>query len=86
MKLQQFFFKVYNKVYYMVKGLTCASLDLPLHATINFTGKGVQRRARYICNEGFYRQSGSSSRRCTGGGTWEGSPAVCQSTFFSKNF
>ena len=59
--------------------MTCGNLVPPSNTRIEFSGEGIRRRAKYICKEDFYRKSGSSTRRCTGGGTWDGKSAVCQS-------
>ena len=32
----------------------------------------------YSCNSGYYKSSGSGSRTCQEGGTWNGNPAVCK--------
>uniref|UniRef100_H2YS37 C3/C5 convertase n=1 Tax=Ciona savignyi TaxID=51511 RepID=H2YS37_CIOSA len=57
--------------------MTCGEAPVVRNATIEYTGSGVERIAHYICENGFYLASGSSSRRCGGRGTWDGSQPVC---------
>ena len=70
---------------FYVLDLTCSFLSSPPNARVEYSGTGVNRRAKYICNDGYYRRTGSSSRRCTGGGTWEGLAADCQSISEKKS-
>ena len=54
-------------------GLAPATRD----ATIEYTGEGFTRVAHYSCNDGFYVRDGSTTRKCTGGGSWDGLPLSC---------
>ncbi|CAK8674430.1 unnamed protein product [Clavelina lepadiformis] len=46
--------------------------------TIEYSGEGFEKVAHYSCAEGYFISSGSPSRSCTGGGTWDGQPLVCE--------
>uniref|UniRef100_H2YT17 C3/C5 convertase n=1 Tax=Ciona savignyi TaxID=51511 RepID=H2YT17_CIOSA len=58
--------------------LTCEDVPAVRNATIQYVGSGLDRIAHYICAEGFYLASGSTSRRCAGSGTWDGIEPTCE--------
>jgi len=45
---------------------------------MKYTGHGTSRKAHYVCNEGYYLHSGSDTRKCTGGGTYDGILPLCR--------
>uniref|UniRef100_H2YD57 C3/C5 convertase n=1 Tax=Ciona savignyi TaxID=51511 RepID=H2YD57_CIOSA len=58
--------------------LNCGDAPSVRNATIQYVGSGLDRIAHYICAEGFYLASGSTSRRCAGSGTWDGIQPTCE--------
>ena len=60
--------------------IDCGDAPASNDATIEYTGKGFERVAHYLCNDGFYVSSGNTARKCTGGGTWDGQLLSCART------
>nr|XP_039270145.1 complement factor B-like [Styela clava] len=56
----------------------CGDAPIAKDATIEYTGKGLERVAHYICNEGMYTARGDVSRKCTGSGIWDGELIKCE--------
>ncbi|CAK8674437.1 unnamed protein product [Clavelina lepadiformis] len=56
----------------------CGIAPPTLNATIKYTGSGFRKIANYICDDRFFLSSGSPSRQCTGGGTWDGRTPICE--------
>ena len=43
-----------------------------------YVGEGFDRVAYYSCNEGYFVTNGTTARKCTARGTWDGSLIQCQ--------
>ena len=61
-----------------VSDVDCGPAPEINNTVIDYTGEGFFREAFYSCNEGYYLAGGSSSRKCSAGGTWSGKPIVCE--------
>ncbi|XP_076821631.1 uncharacterized protein LOC143468357 isoform X1 [Clavelina lepadiformis] len=59
-------------------GVNCGQAPPTSNSGISYTGIGVERRAHYTCNSGFYVSSGDPERKCTGGGRWDGNIVSCR--------
>ena len=59
----------------------CPCPSKPANGTILSTCSGYQSFGSYVyfsCDPGFYPSSGDTTRRCSPGGTWNGSDLVCE--------
>jgi len=63
--------------------IACERLPAPNHGRIVSEDDISQFRSNVtlVCDRG-YQLTGSVTRTCLSNGTWDGSPAVCQSTSF----
>lgn len=56
----------------------CGDAPPIANGSIEYTGEKFDKVTHYLCDEGFYSQGGELSRKCTGAGTYDGTPVTCQ--------